>query len=319
MDEILNNISSRRLKGSSSTAAAGGAATGTAATTPAVTTPTASQYGDYTADTINKIYDAQKEQHLNQLSSAYEQNLAAANASKDKIAGTYQNAMNMLGNEYERTRKNTNEQLLATGLNTGAGAQSALAQRSQYQRDYGNLGKSEAEANAAAELGIQNLTTQYNADQTAALANNDFERAKALLAQYKENYNQQLQLAQTFAALGDFSYYANIVGKEQAARLQRQWNMQNPELAFSNGNISLEQYSNLMAGLPMDGYGGYGGFGGYGGYGGGVDDSVWWNLDGGDVNSTERQAVLNYLVSPTVYKGADGSLLNQQNDFIKYH
>ena len=41
--------------------------------------------------------------------------------------------------QYERNRRNFNQQAAGSGLNTGTASQAALAQNSTWQTDYGNL------------------------------------------------------------------------------------------------------------------------------------------------------------------------------------
>ena len=232
---------------------AAGAATGGAAATGAATTqPLSKTYNDYSADTINKIYDAQKEAAVGQLNNSFNANLREAEASRDRISGTYQDTMNQLTNEYERTRKNTNEQIAASGMNTGAGSQVGLAQRSEYQRDFGKLGKAEDEAIATAERGITTMRDKYSADMNSILQNNDYERATALLAQYKEDYNRQMAEADKRAALGDFSGYEAIFGKDEAQRMQTTWYVKNPDLAYMTGNITADQRDNVVNGRPIN-------------------------------------------------------------------
>lgn len=231
---------------------AGGAAA-TTGNTSGIATPSMSQsYNDYSADTINKIYDAQKEAAVGQLNNSFNANLREAEASRDRIGGVYQDTMNQLTNEYERTRKNTNEQIAASGMNTGAGSQVGLAQRSEYQRDFGKLGKAEDEAVATAERGITTMRDKYAADMNSILQNNDYERATALLAQYKEDYNRKLAEADKRAALGDFSGYETIFGKDEADRMQTTWYAQNPDLAYMTGNITSGQRNNIKNGRPIN-------------------------------------------------------------------
>jgi hypothetical protein len=200
---------------------------------------------------INELFDAQKDAQLKQLESAYNQNLADAEEAKGKISPQYQAAANDLAVQYERNKRNLNQQIAANGLNTGTGSQAALAQNSAYQRDFGNLRTSEAEALTAADTGINRLKQQYQTDIGVAIADNDYKRAAALLDEYNTQYTREMQMAEMLAQYGDFSGYTKILGASAAAQMQRAWAAENPEMAYSLGLISNAEYMSAKAGLPI--------------------------------------------------------------------
>lgn len=231
---------------------------------------TMQDYNEYTKEAINGIYDAQREKQLADLETAYNTNLATAEAAKGQIGNAYQEQRNNLANTYERTRKNTNEAAAANGLNVGTGSQAALMQRSEYQRDNAKIGTAEANAMAQAEQGITDLKTKYQGAVAAANADNDYQRSVALLNQYKAEYDQQLSRAQTLAQYGDFTGYAAVYGQEQADNMRKAWIATNPDVAYNTGNISAEEYR-AVTGVYPKGYTAPGS-GGYSGYGGGYDN-----------------------------------------------
>lgn len=228
---------------------------------------TMQDYNEYTKEAINGIYDAQREKQLADLDTAYNTNLATAEAAKGQIGNAYQEQRNNLANTYERTRKNTNEAAAASGLNVGTGSQAALMQRSEYQRDNAKIGTAEANAMAQAEQGITDLKTKYQGAVAAANADNDYQRSVALLNQYKAEYDQQLSRAQTLAQYGDFTGYAAVYGQEQADNMRKAWIATNPDVAYNTGNISAEEYRAVTGvypkGYTAPGSGGYSGYGGY--------------------------------------------------------
>ena len=230
---------------------------------------TMQDYNEYTKEAINGIYDAQREKQLADLETAYNTNLATAEAAKGQIGNAYQEQRNNLANTYERTRKNTNEAAAASGLNAGTGSQAALMQRSEYQRDNAKIGTAEANAMAQAEQGITDLKTKYQGAVAAANADNDYQRSVALLNQYKAEYDQQLSRAQTLAQYGDFTGYAAVYGQEQADNMRKAWIATNPDVAYNTGNISAEEYR-AVTGVYPKGYTAPG-TGGYSGYGGGYN------------------------------------------------
>lgn len=203
-------------------------------------------------DQINSMYDAQKQSQLAGLESAYNQSMSNAQAARDAIPQQYQARANDLAVQYERQRRNLNQQAAANGLNTGAGSQMQLALGSNYNRDYGNIRTAQQQALDTADRGIRDLQSAYQSQVQQAVANNDYERAQALLAEYKNQYQRQLQQAQTLASYGDFSAYLNIPGYSQGQvdNMRSTWIASNPQLAYNTGAISAEQYYQMTGKWP---------------------------------------------------------------------
>ena len=225
------------------------------------------EYKQYTgAQGVNDMYEAQKKSQLAGLESAYQQNLSNAQAARDAIPRQYQERANDLAVQYERNRRNLNQQANANGLNTGAGSQMQLALGGNYQRDYGGIRRAEQQALDTANRGIDQLKMQYQNSVQQAIANNDYQRAQALLTEYKNQYARQLQQAQTLASYGDFSGYAGVPGysEEQINNMRNTWVAQNPQLAYSTGAITADQYHQMTGQWPV-GYSAPGG-GGWGDY-----------------------------------------------------
>ena len=238
-------------------------------------------YDTARTDAINQMYDAQKRSNLTELQSTYDQSLNEYKAAQDKIAPTYQESANDLSTQYEKSRQAFQRQAMANGLNTGTGAQESLARYGQYQRDLGDLRGKEADAISANQLQQTNLTAKYQSDVAAALANNDYQRAGALLDEYNNGYNRQMQEAEQLAAYGDFSGYAALYGDDTADSMSDLWNAQNPDLAYNTGRITAEQYKAMTGSYPV-GYTATGGGGGGGGY------SAWDGYGGGSKKSADK-------------------------------
>lgn len=203
-------------------------------------------------DQINSMYDAQKQSQLAGLESAYNQSMSNAQAARDAIPQQYQARANDLATQYERQRRNLNQQAAANGLNTGAGSQMQLALGSNFQRDYGGIRTAQQQALDTADRGIRDLQSAYQSQVQQAVANNDYERAQALLAEYKNQYQRQLQQAQTLASYGDFSAYLNIPGYSQGQvdSMRNAWIASNPQLAYNTGAISADQYYQMTGKWP---------------------------------------------------------------------
>ena len=235
---------------------------------------------------INDMYDAKQQSQLTQLESAYQASRAEAEAARDKLPGQYQQQANDLSAQYERNRRNFNMQAAGAGLNSGTASQAALAQNSAYQRDMGALRTAQADAMTEADRGIAELERQYQANVSSAIADNDYQRAQALLNEYNNGYTRDLNTAKTLAAYGDFSGYASLYGQDTANNMAALWKAQNPDLAYNTGRMSAEEYKAITGKYPAGylaavytpprgtGNGGDGGTGGTGGTGGGVDETV---------------------------------------------
>ena len=200
---------------------------------------------------VNDLYDAKQQSQLTQLESAYQASRAEAEAARDKLPGQYRQQANDLAAQYERNRRNFNLQADASGLNTGAASQAALAQNSAYQRDMGALRTSQAEAMAEADRGIAELERQYQANVSSAIADNDYQRAQALMNEYNNGYSRDLNTAKTLAAYGDFSGYAGLYGQETANSMAALWKAQNPDLAYNTGRMSAEEYKAVTGNYPV--------------------------------------------------------------------
>lgn len=227
------------------------------------------EYKQYAgANGVNQMYDAQKQATLAGLESAYNQNLSNAQAQRDALPQQYQARANDLAVQYERNRRNLNQQAAANGLNTGAGSQMQLALGSNYQRDYGGIRTAQQQAIDQADRNINDLKAAYQSSVQQAVANNDYQRLQALMAEYKNQYQQQLNQAQTLASYGNFSGYAGIPGysQEQIDSMRSAWVAANPQLAYNTGAITAEDYYRMTgkwpagyapAGNPGYGTGGY--------------------------------------------------------------
>ena len=144
------------------------------------------KYNDNRTNAINDMYEAQKQNQLTQLEDAYKQNVQSQEQAISKIDPAYQQKANDLAAQYERNRRNFNQQAVGNGLNTGTASQAALAQNSAYQRDMGALRTAQADAMTEADRGIAELERQYQANVSSAIADNDYQRAQALLNEYNK-------------------------------------------------------------------------------------------------------------------------------------
>lgn len=191
------------------------------------------------------MYDQQTQANLSGLKSTYDQNLATQQAAREQIGKTYQNSANNMQAQYERNRRNLNQQAAANGINTGAGSQQQLSLQNVWNRDYGALQGQQAQAYANADLAIANLQTEYQNAIQQAQAQGDYRKMAALLDDYNTQYNRQLQNAKTLATYGDFSGYNNIYSSEQIENMRNSWIASNPLLAYNTGAIDAATYQRM--------------------------------------------------------------------------
>lgn len=132
----------------------------------------------------------------------------------------------------------------------------------EYGRYRDELGQWNTDINRATD----EANTAWNrAYQTGADA---YSRA---MAEDETQYNRNLDYAQSLAAYGDFSGFAEIFGADRAKEMQKVWNSGNPDLAYRSGKINAEEYRAMTGEYPA-GYVAPGG-GGSGSY----YDSYYWN------------------------------------------
>ena len=208
------------------------------------------KYNDNRTNAINDMYEAQKQNQLTQLEDAYKQNVQSQEQAISKIDPFYQQKANDLAAQYERNRRNFNQQADRNGLNTGAASQAALAQNSAYQRDMGALRTAQADAMNEAQQRLASLEQQYKSSVAQAIANNDYDRAKALMNEYNNQENRDLNTAKTLAAYGDFSGYERLYGSDIANNMSVLWNAQNPDLAYNTGRMSADEYKAITGKYP---------------------------------------------------------------------
>ena len=151
-------------------------------------------YNNQREQGVRDLYQMAQENSLAALKTAYDQNLANAEYAKGLISPQYQSAMNQQAATNETQRRNLNMQAAANGLNTGAGSQMQLAQSIAGQQAQGSLRKAEQEALNQAQQNILNLQTTYQNQVAEAIANNNYQLAAALLSEYENAYNRQMEV-----------------------------------------------------------------------------------------------------------------------------
>lgn len=251
---------------------------------------------DYSAQ-IAQMYDAQMAAKQQSMEDAYNQNMTTMQRAREQIAPTYFNQGNDLATQYERTRRNNNMRADMNGLNTGAASQMDLAQQSNYLDAFGQIRTAQANAERQADQQIADLEVAYKSQVAQALADNDYQKATALLQEYQRRdnaaeemrrYNQEQAMADAKlrAAYGDFGGFADLYGQGTADAMQKYWAMNNPDYAYAMGLISASEYQ-AMTGMAPGGYSSGGSSGGSysrrGGGGGGRSGGSGGTVEGSGV------------------------------------
>ena len=130
----------------------------------------------------------------------------------------------------------------------------------RYQNDLGqwntDYGRALDEANTAWNRVYQTGSDAYNRS----------------VSEEQQEYNRNMDYAQTMAAYGDFSGFAELFGADRAKEMQKVWNSGNPDLAYNSGKITAEEYRAMTGQYPA-GYQAAGSGGGSGSY----YDSYYFN------------------------------------------
>ena len=164
--------------------------TGDTPTNPAGYYPTTPSRPDYTAPTlpgansqadyINAMYDANRRAQEDSLRNAYEQQVNVLNDQVNRLPSAYNAAADQVAAQAAIQQRNANEQMAASGLNTGAASQARLAQNNAYLGNIRQVRQAQADAEANLNLQRAQLETQYRNAIADAIAQNDLQRAQAL-------------------------------------------------------------------------------------------------------------------------------------------
>lgn len=162
----------------------GGGSRKSAAPTVAYTAaqlPTATRQDQY----LNEMYDAKLERERKALEDAYNANVTAIQQSAAGIPQSYQTAANQTAGQAAVQRAAFQEQAAASGLNSGAVGQAALAQSNMLLSRLSSIRQAEAEAMKEIEAQRAALSREYQKQVAEAVAANETERAKALFEEAK--------------------------------------------------------------------------------------------------------------------------------------
>lgn len=145
----------------------------------ASTLPSAISQEDY----INALYDANERKQRAALEQEYIANTGALDRQAAGIPAQYQNAANAAGAQAAINQAAFNERAAASGLNTGAAGQAALAQNNALLGNISGIRQAQSQALNDMEKQRSALQKQYQSAIAAAVAANEAERAAALYSE----------------------------------------------------------------------------------------------------------------------------------------
>ena len=192
---------------------------------------------------INDLYDAAASRAEAALKGAYDEAVLGFDAAEEQIPIQYRAARNQTSADAAVQRANLNEQLNASGLNTGASGQARLAMGVAEQNAMAALNRQQQAAIDEITLQRNQARVQYETAVAQAIADNDIERARAL---YEE------------AVRVDNSWRSEL----EDLLLQQQYQMNQLSMEATRQQMELERQAYQAALTGGSGVGGGGGGGG---------------------------------------------------------
>ena len=226
---------------------------------------------------INKIYDTSLGNVNKGLEDAFVQNQQAQAQQRESVIQSFNALNNDLKVQNDRNDINLTQFANVMDVNTGLGSQHRLNLNNARNTANTKLAYAQQQALQESDRQAALIETNYKNQVAAALADNDYKRAAALMDDYNNQNKWREAQAQQLASFGDFQAYHDLYGKDTADTMQTMWNAQHPEEAYRLGRIDANKYRQITGKWPA----GYtpphsgGGGGGYGGYIPKKDNSYW--------------------------------------------
>jgi hypothetical protein len=188
---------------------------------------------------VNQTYDAQQAANLEALRRSYENSRAELEHGLGEIGTAYQQQKNQTAAGSEIARRNFQEQAAASGLNAGNRGQAALAFSTQMQNDLGQLNAAQAKAVSDAQFELSRLQTDYQNQISQAIAQNNYERAAALMQEYQTAQQSRVDTAVQQAGLNLQTAEQNrLIRNDRTDALQQEFSNR---LALAQGQQADQQ------------------------------------------------------------------------------
>lgn len=174
---------------------------------------------------INQLYDAAVKSAQEALKGAYDQSVLAFDQAEAKVPEQYRIARNQTSADAALQRANMNEQLAASGLNTGASGQARLAMGIAEQNAMSELYRQQQATIDEITLQRNQARVEYESAVAQAIADNDMQRAQALYQEAQRVDNSYRSYLED--ALQQQQYQMNQLNMEatrqQMQLQQEQW------------------------------------------------------------------------------------------------
>lgn len=208
---------------------------------------TATDQSDY----IREIYAQAQRQALEALEGAYTDELAAYDSEAAQLPGLYREAKNRTAAAGETAQQGMNERFTASGLNTGAQGQAALALGMTVQGELAGLESERAAKLAELSASRAKVKSRYQQAVADAIASNEIELARAL---YEEAVRVDNSYAVADAELLEEVYttsqgygYTGYTGGAQASSAGTGSGGTSPSGGGSSGSSAAPAQANLSA------------------------------------------------------------------------
>ena len=203
---------------------------------------------------VNDLYDAARERKLAQLKTAFDRSVEALRAERAELPGVYDSQKNAAAAQSEMAGRNFNEYAAASGLNSGTAGQAALARSNQLQGDLAALGRQEAAEQADIARRETQLRTQYADDVAAAVAQGEYDRAAALLEEYRRAETSRVDTAREQADENYRAWQAGVSAAQTAEKARRETAQTQAEAESASRKEALERAARLAEAGDFSGY-----------------------------------------------------------------
>lgn len=202
---------------------------------------------------IGKVYNAGLDTQKKALLDAYNANTAAQDAQSRAVQQNYALAGHDVGVQNNRNAANLTQFANVRGVNTQAGSQHQLSLGNARANALGDLAFQQQQALQEADRQKQLMTTTYQNQVQAAIADNDYKKAAALLDDYNNQRKWRDEQAQILASYGNFDPYKDLYGEDAAKGMRTVWLRQNPDTAYKLGEMDPYTYHDITGRWP-DGF-----------------------------------------------------------------
>lgn len=183
-------------------------------------------------DYMNAVYDASKAARTAQLEAAYQKSADDLKAAQNVSKEAFDSQKRQMEGRAQQANVSFNQLANAYGLNSGAVGQAALIRNNQAQTNLGDMARAYGRSNDTIEQQKQALERDKQYAMQQVIADNEYERNKALYAESVriDNLNQQqaqmerqqnFENFQTQYKMGVARKKAEAKAAEQAAKAAR--------------------------------------------------------------------------------------------------